>query len=78
MMLKCWEATPDDRPSFEQLYKEIFRYTECIAGYLKLEYNPFGGVVGIDAASEENEPQNEENEIQSAMSLHVIPPLVDT
>ena len=72
-MMKCWETVPDNRPPFKQLYSDISRYTECIAGYLKLEYSHFSAVEGIEATLKENEPQNEEGETQSAMSIHEIP-----
>ena len=60
----------------KQLFKEASRYTECVAGYLKLEYNSYGGIEEFIAA--ENELKNEEDEIQFAVSIHVIPPPVDT
>ena len=66
-MLKCWEAVPDDRPTFKQLYKEISTYTESTAGYLKLEYS---AVEEAETNLGKNEPWNEEDEIQSAMSIH--------
>ena len=78
IMMKCWETVPDDRPPFKQLYNNISGYSECIAGYLKLEYNRFSAVEGVETTLKENEPQNEESKIQSAMSIHEIPLPVDS
>ena len=75
-MMNCWAATPDNRPSFKELYKDISRYTECIAGYLELEYNPSGGVEGAEVTIKESEPKNEADKIQSAVSIQVHPPPV--
>ena len=43
MMLKCWEKLPDNRPTFKELYTNTSKYTERIAGYLEVEFNPFTG-----------------------------------
>ena len=43
MMLQCWESVPDERPSFEILYKNTSKYIEGIAGYLEISINPFVG-----------------------------------
>ena len=43
MMVQCWEAMPDERPSFKILYKNTSKYIEGIAGYLEIGFNPFAG-----------------------------------
>ena len=41
MMWKCWETSPDDRPTFKELHKNTSKYIEHIAGYLEMGFNPF-------------------------------------
>ena len=41
MMRKCWETSPDDRPTFKMLCTNTNKYIERIAGYLEMEFNPF-------------------------------------
>lgn len=43
MMIECWTASPDARPSFKQLYTDISKYIGRIAGYLEIGFNPFAG-----------------------------------
>ncbi len=41
-MQRCWEKSPDRRPTFSDLVETISEYTEKIAGYLDISlYNPF-------------------------------------
>ena len=75
IMMKCWETAPEDRPSFKELHKVTSKYTEHIAGYLEIGYNPF---TGMQTAVKENEPKDEENECECADSFQEIPPSVDT
>ena len=79
IMMKCWEAAPDDRPSFKELHKVTSKYTEHIAGYLELGFNPFAGI-GVQTASKKNESfaNDEEDEVECTVSIQVIPPSVDT
>ena len=41
MMRECWERAPEDRPTFKDLYSNVSKYIERVAGYLHLGYNPF-------------------------------------
>ena len=41
MMRKCWETSPDDRPTFNEMYTNTSKYIEHIAGYLEMGFNPF-------------------------------------
>ena len=77
-MMKCWETAPEDRPSFKELHKVTSKYTEHIAGYLEIGYNPFTGIERVKTAVKENEPKDEEDEFECAVSFQVIPPSVDT
>lgn len=43
VMIKCWEGSPKDRPSFSNIYKEVSKLIERVAGYLDIEFNPFTG-----------------------------------
>ena len=76
--MKCWEAAPDDRPSFKELHTTTSKYIECIAGYLEMGFNPFGGVKQITTTLSENDPKDEEVAFESTVSVLVIPPSVDT
>ena len=40
-MMKCWAKQPDGRPSFSDIVISISKYTEVIAGYLDINFNPF-------------------------------------
>ena len=40
-MMSCWAKQPDERPSFSDIVTSISNYTEVIAGYLDINFNPF-------------------------------------
>lgn len=40
-MMKCWSKLPDERPPFTEIVTTVSNYTECIAGYLDINFNPF-------------------------------------
>ena len=40
-MMNCWDKLPDKRPSFSDVVTSISNYTEVIAGYLDINFNPF-------------------------------------
>ena len=60
---------PDDRPSFKDLHTNTSKYTERIAGYLEMGFNPFAGVNRVKSTVVENE----EVEFKSAVAIQVIP-----
>ena len=65
-MRQCWEKVPDNRPTFKELYSNISKFIEHIAGYLDMGFNPFTGggtEEGEDASKDEMELA--ENEIES-------------
>ena len=39
--MQCWAKQPDERPSFNDVVATISTYTEIIAGYLDINFNPF-------------------------------------
>lgn len=39
--MDCWVKKLNDRPSFTEIVKTISNYTEVIAGYLDINFNPF-------------------------------------
>ena len=55
MMTKCWEMAPEDRPTFKEIYSNISKYIECMAGYLELGFNPFAAGDGVKSAVEREE-----------------------
>ena len=40
MMMRCWEKRPVDRPTFQNLNRDISAYVEQLADYLELEFSP--------------------------------------
>ena len=77
-MMECWEATPDDRPSFKELQITTSKHTEQIAGYLEIGYTPFVGMEKVKTNIIENKPKDEKDELEFKVSIQVIPPSVDT
>ena len=41
MMRTCWAASPAKRPSFSEIASTLSGYTENLAGYLDMNFNPF-------------------------------------
>ena len=82
MMRKCWEKAPDDRPTFKELYTDISKYIERIAGYLHLGYNPFtpgfGNGVEDKNRDDDDREREEMEDKEGALQFHVIPPSVPT
>ena len=74
--MECWEAAPDDRPSFKELRKTTTKYTERIAGYLEIGYNPFADMEKVKTNLTENKPKDEKDKFE--VSIQVIPSSVDT
>ena len=56
MMMQCWKMSPEDRPTFKELYSSVSKFIERIAGYLEIGFNPFtaagGGEFSEDTKSE--------------------------
>lgn len=71
-MRKCWELSPNDRPLFEELYKNTSKYIEHMAGYLELGFNPFARV------SSSVDQKQTEGEVESEVAINVIPPSLNT
>ena len=66
LMSQCWEKVPENRPTFKELYSNISKFIERIAGYLDMGFNPFTGrgtEEGEDVSKDEMELA--ENEIES-------------
>ena len=40
-MVNCWKASPKERPSFREIHKDLSMFTERVAGYLDMGFNPF-------------------------------------
>ena len=73
--MKCWETEPDSRPSFKELCENTSKYTEHIAGYLQVGFNPFNQMECVETTSTQ---KNEKDKSESAVSIQVIPPSPDT
>ena len=69
MMRKCWEMVPDDRPSFEDLHANTSKYTEHIAGYLEMGFNPFASGNRVKSTILESEDVG----FESAVAIQVTP-----
>ena len=79
-MRSCWEKVPEDRPTFKELYIQIIKYIEGIAGYLEMGFNPFSAEEGIENAprdiGEEKERDGEggkESGVESSAAFQQIP-----
>ena len=65
-MSQCWEKVPENRPTFKELYSNISKFIERIAGYLDMGFNPFtGGGTEEGEDMSKDEMELEENEIES-------------
>ena len=74
--MECWKAAPDDRPCFKELHTTTSKYTERIAGYLEIGFNPFGGAT-TTCSSKEHESKDGKDELECTVSIQVIPPSED-
>ena len=50
-MMNCWNKQPEKRPSFSDIVITVSKYTEVVAGYLDINFNPF--------TSTHDQPSNE-------------------
>ena len=74
-MMSCWTKQPDDRPNFSEIVKKISNYTEVIAGYLDINFNPFETKykqIGTRAATEATTPETPDNEREVLVSADVL------
>ena len=62
--MQCWEKAPESRPTFKELYSNISKYIECVAGDRDIGFNPFtaGGEGGDEGEGEEEADIKEEEE----------------
>ena len=70
-MKKCWEMEPEKRPTFSELYANITKYIERIAGYLDLGFNPFPGVGGGETIAEKDMEGKKEKGCDPEAALHI-------
>ena len=63
MMMHTWSKNPEDRPSFEELVATISDYTEKIAGYLDVNFNPFQSTSDLTALLEADEAHKEDKNV---------------
>ena len=74
-MMSCWAKKPEDRPAFSEVVKTISNYTEAIAGYLDINFNPFKSSHDLPdneaaaASATLNSPDNEKDVLISAELL---------
>ena len=65
-MGQCWEKVPENRPTFKELYSNISKFIERIAGYLDMGFNPFtGGEAEEGEDMSKDEMELKANEIES-------------
>ena len=72
--MKCWSKLPDERPPFSEIVTTVSNYTECIAGYLDINFNPFKSTHDLTntdspAATTLDSPTNEKDVLISAELL---------
>lgn len=73
-MMKCWSKLPDERPPFTEIVTTVSNYTECIAGYLDVNFNPFKSTHDLTnpdspAAATPDSPEDEKDVLISAELL---------
>ena len=74
-MVSCWNKEPDNRPGFADIVTKISNYTEAIAGYLDINFNPFKSIHTLPdneaaaATTVLNSPDNEKDILISAELL---------
>ena len=85
IMRKCWEMSPEDRPSFKELTKTISKYIERVAGYLEIGFNPFtvgggggGGGGGSGGGGGKELQERDEAGADSNILIQITPPPNET
>ena len=60
--MQCWKMSPEDRPTFKEIYSSVSKFIEHVAGYLEIGFNPFtaGGAVEGGGEGEEEEGEGED------------------
>ena len=77
MMRKCWEISPQNRPTFSELHSNISKYIAHIGGYLEMGFDPFRKFES-NAESRVGESEWEGDGDDSGMAIQVISPSVST
>ena len=70
---KCWEMAPDDRPTFKEIYSNISKYIERMAGYLEMGFNPFAAGERANTAVGGEKEKEKESEGECGVAIQVIP-----
>ena len=55
VMMNCWKASPKERPSFREIHKDLSMFTERVAGYLDMGFNPFKDGEKVSTKKVDNE-----------------------
>ena len=75
LMMNCWSKQPEDRPSFSDTVVTISKYTEIVAGYLDINFNPFTSTHDLpsnetaNATTVAESPNNDRDVLVSAEAL---------
>ena len=56
--MQCWKMSPEDRPTFKEIYSSVSKFIERIAGYLEIGFNPFTGGGAGEGGEEEGEGED--------------------
>ena len=51
--MQCWKMSPEDRPTFKELYSSVSKFIERTAGYLEIGFNPFTAAVAGEGEGED-------------------------
>lgn len=77
LMTSCWAKDPENRPSFSDIVTIISNYTEAIAGYLDINFNPFessnitvsNAAAAVPITSDPDSPESEDVKLGSTELL---------
>ena len=61
-MKECWATNPAKRPTFTDIAKTLSTYTESLAGYLDMTFNPFEQKSGNNHQGHQPAPAEQEEE----------------
>ena len=59
IMMQCWKMSPEDRPTFKEIYSSVSKFIERVAGYLEIGFNPFTGGGAVEGGREGEEEEGE-------------------
>ena len=81
LMMNCWGKLPEKRPSFSDIVLTVSKYTEIIAGYLDINFNPFTSTHDLtsnEAAAASVVPDSPDNDKDILISAELLAMQLDS